>query len=64
MGYERKYKKGEKITSLDDLANQNFIYVFNKITHRGWFKSWQLRLAQQYISRGCLYYARKVGDEK
>lgn len=59
MSYKRKYRKGEKITSLDELAKQEFIYCYDKITHAGWFISWQFRLAIQYIQRGCLYYAEK-----
>jgi hypothetical protein len=59
MKYKRKYRKGDKITSLDELAKQEFIYVWDKITHVGWFASWQFRLASRYIERGCLYYAEK-----
>lgn len=57
--YKRKYSKGKQITSLDELAKQDFIFVFDKITHGGWFMSWQFRLAKSYIDRGCLYYAIK-----
>ena len=59
MAYTRKYRKGAKITSLDELAKQEFIYVHDKITHAGWFISWQFRLAYSYIKRGWLYYAEK-----
>lgn len=60
MAYKRKYRKGTKITSLDELAKQEFIYFYDKITHAGWFTSWQFSLAVRYIQRGCLYYADKV----
>jgi hypothetical protein len=60
MAYKRKYRKGAKILSLDELAKQEFIYFYDKITHSGWFMSWQFSLAAQYIQRGCLYYAEKV----
>lgn len=59
MSYKRKYRKGEKILSLDELAKQEFIYFFDKITHCGWFMSWQFRLAAIYIERGWIYYAIK-----
>ena len=59
MPYKRKYRKGEPITSLDELAKQEFIYFFDKITHRGWFMSWQFSLAERYIKRGMLFYAIK-----
>lgn len=62
MPYKRKYRKGAKITSLDELAKQDFVYFYDKITHAGWFMSWQFRLADQYIQRGCLYYAERIED--
>lgn len=64
MAYSRKYRKGKQITSLDELSKQEFIYFFDKITHCGWFMSWQFRLAQRYVERGYLYRAEKVGDEE
>lgn len=64
MGYKRKYQKGEQITSLDELCRQEYVYFFDKITHRGWFKSWQIRLALIYIECGYLHYALKVGETK
>ena len=63
MTYKRKYRKGEKITSLDELVKQEFVYFRDKITHIGWFCGWQLRLAHNYIIRGCLYYAERI-DKK
>lgn len=62
--YKRKYRKGKQISSLDELYKQEFIYFQHKITHCGWFRSWQFRLANDLMMRGCLYYAEKVGDEK
>lgn len=59
MAYKRKFVKGDQITSLDELVKQEWIYVFDKITHNGWFMSWQFRMAKTYIDRGCLFYARK-----
>ena len=64
MGYKRKYQKGEPITSLDELAKQEFVYFFDKIIHKGWFLSWQMQLAIRYIYRGWLHYAIKVGETK
>ena len=61
---KRKYRKGDKITSIDELAKQEFVYFFDKITHNGWFGSWQFRLALRYIERGFLYYAERIeGDD-
>lgn len=59
MAYKRKYHKGAKIHSLDELAKQEFIYFHDKITHADWFKFWQFSLAERYIQRGWLYYAEK-----
>lgn len=64
MGYKRKYQKGEPITSFDELCRQEYVYFFDKITHREWFQSWQIRLALRYIKRGYLHYAVKVGETK
>lgn len=54
---KRKYRKGEPITSLEDLANQEFVYVHDKITHRGWFMSWQFRFAKDMLEKGVLHKA-------
>lgn len=61
--YKRKYKKGKQITSLDELCKQEFIFFFDKITHNGWFMSWQTRLARYYIEKGWLFVAEKVGEQ-
>lgn len=49
---KRKYTKGEQIISIDELMNQEFIYLYHKIYHKGWFQSWQLRSAKNYVDRG------------
>ena len=63
MAYKRKYRPGEKITSLDELESQEFIYCNLKIMHEGWFKSWPFRLASNYIKWGSLRYAVKIDME-
>lgn len=57
MAYKRKYRPGAKITSLDELAEQDFIYCNGKILHNGWFVSWPFRLAMNYIKWGSLRHA-------
>ena len=57
MAYKRKYKKGECITSIQELIAQDFIYFYDKITSKGWFGSWQLRWAELMINRGVLFKA-------
>jgi hypothetical protein len=48
----KKYSKGEPIKSLDELASQEFVYWRDKITHKGWFMSWQISMAQNAIQHG------------
>jgi hypothetical protein len=38
---------------------QEFVYVYDKITHIGWVGSWQVRMAQGFINRGVIHYAIK-----
>lgn len=59
MAYIKKYRKGDRITSLNELVKQEFVYLGNKIYHNGWFMSWSCRPALNYIERGRLYYAIK-----
>lgn len=61
--YADMYKPGAKITSLNELAEQERIFWKqgnnNRLYHRGWFMSWQLRYVELYIRWGYLYYAVK-----
>lgn len=54
------YTEGDKITSLDELTKQEFIYANGKLTHRGWFLSWQIQMTILMIQRGALHYAAKT----
>jgi len=60
MAYQRKYRKGALITSIADLADQEIIYCNDKITHRGWFQSWQLSYAMRMIARQALFRAEEI----
>ena len=63
MGYKRKYLRGNHILSLDELSRQEFVYWWDKITPRGWFLSWQFRMAMNAIGeKGCIYYAIKEDE--
>lgn len=55
----RKYTKGEKITSLDELAAQEFAWMFSKPIHRSWFISMQFRTLHTAVKSGGVYYAVK-----
>jgi hypothetical protein len=48
----RRYTKGEPIKSLDELVSQEFVYWNDKITHKGWFLSWQIKMALNAIQTG------------
>lgn len=61
----RKYRRGGHILSLDELARQEFVYWNDKITHRGWFLSWQFRMAAEQIGeKGHIYYAIKEEEDE
>lgn len=67
MAYKRKYKKGSVISSLDDMAQQEFVYIHDKIYHAGWFMSFQLSWAKRLIEAGAVYRAdrrEEDGDPK
>lgn len=60
---KRLYQKGEKITSLDELMKQEFIYLNDKILNKGWFQNWQMHWAEIWIKRGHITKAIKIeGD--
>lgn len=58
-----KYKKGEVLTSLDELMQQEFVYWNDKINHKGWFGSWQLRMTENALKAGRICKAIKIESE-
>jgi len=64
MAYKRKYERGEPITSLDELAEQDFVYWHDKVTPRGWFMSWQLKMTCDALKRGVIYKALKIKEDE
>ncbi|MBE6666881.1 MAG: hypothetical protein E7607_01030 [Ruminococcaceae bacterium] len=61
---KRKYRKGGPILSLDELARQEFVYVDHKITHCGWFQSWQFGYTKRMMEQGRICYAIKETPDK
>lgn len=59
----RKYQRGDQITSLDALVQQEFVMVHGKVYHRGWVCSWQINLALIYLQHGC-YKAVPIKEEE
>ena len=57
----RRYAKGLKVVSMDELMQREFIIVdygtFQKVYNRGWFSSWQLRYADRLLKWGWIYDA-------
>jgi hypothetical protein len=51
----RKYRKGEPITSLDELVKQDLVYNGDKIEASGWFMSYQLSYINNQIKRNCIF---------
>lgn len=59
---KQKYRRGPRICSLDELVRQDMVFWVGKPTHKGWFISWQLRMAANSIGKnGVVYYAMPAG---
>lgn len=60
-----KYRKGKLITNLNELMEQDFIIWDNgcaqKVFHKGWVCSWQIKYANRLIKSWQLYKA--ITDE-
>ena len=63
MAYKRKYKPGETIKSLDELSEQEFVYIHEKIYHRGWCASMQFRLVKSLMDDGHIRKAERIGED-
>ncbi len=55
---KRKWRRGPKILSLDELVRQEVVFWRDKPQPHGWFMSWQFKMAADAIGRdGVIYYA-------
>lgn len=63
MAYKRKYKPGETIKSLDELSEQEFVYIHEKIYHSGWWASMQFRLVKRLMDDGHIRKAERIGED-
>jgi len=59
----RKYEKGERITSLDVMMEQEFVYWCGKVYHQGWFHGWQIGWVKARMQYGGIYKAVKKEDK-
>lgn len=50
---------GQKIESLDKLAEQKFIFYNGKLMNRGFFQNWQIRFAVKALQDGSIYEAKE-----
>lgn len=57
-----KYKKGSRITCLEELVRQDIVFFRDKVLHRSFFQSWQIRYAVFQIEHGTLFRAEKTDD--
>lgn len=65
MSSKSKYRPGEVILSLDELAAQEFVYIHHKVYHRGWWQSLQFSFVKRKMDAGCIRKAdRRVEDGK
>lgn len=62
----RKYKRGKRIRSIDELAKQERIWDArtNKVYHHGWFQSWQFRYIRIGVNNGWFYTAEPIREER
>ena len=63
MASKRKYSPGELITSLDELATQEFIYIHDKIYHRGWWQSLQFSFVKRHMDAGFIRKAERGTED-
>ena len=52
-----KYVKGDRITSLDELAKQQFVFMPYGVRHAGFVQSQQFRFLKMQIDAGRIYKA-------
>jgi hypothetical protein len=52
---KRKLQQGAMITSLDQLARCEYVFVRGKPYNRGWVLSWQFSMAKRYVDSGIAF---------
>lgn len=57
MTYTKKWKKGKRIASLDEISEEKMIFIRDKVYHCGWFQSMQFRVLKDYMDNGWLFKA-------
>ena len=62
--YQRKYMPGERLTSMDEICNSEFIYMNDKIKHRGFFMSMQLMTLWNMARAGRIKRAIRIRSDQ
>lgn len=57
--HRSKYKPGERIKSLQEMMNQDVIFVRGKPVNKGFFQNWSWHYAEQQINFGVVREAIK-----
>lgn len=57
-----KYKRGSRISCMEELLSQETVFFRGKVLHKSFFKSWQIRYTEEQIRLGTLCRAEKMGD--
>jgi hypothetical protein len=61
MNY-KNYDIGSNVKSLDELLKQEFVFVNNKLYHKGWFKAWQLNYVASLIGANKIFKANRIEE--
>ena len=60
----RKYQKGEAITDLNTFDEQEFVWVHEKVYHKGWAKSWQYGHVTSLIRKKEVFKAINIENKE
>ena len=63
-GYGKKYLKGGRITSLDELMEQENAIFGEQLMGKGWFASFDLDYVYMELKRGGIYKAKEKEELK
>lgn len=55
-----KYKPGNRINTLQEMMDQDVIFVRGKPANKGFFQNWSLHYAEQQINFGLVFEAIKT----
>lgn len=61
---KRKFKKGAPVTSLDELFKHDYFIAGGKTLCAGWCRSWQVKMAHDFIKHGSVFVAERLTNEE